>query len=174
MCRLPKARAISGAVRWREALRRCAASAEARRNTRRRLLWVALALSFVALLLDRGPAWYYDPRRGNAPDHVIVYTTRWCPVCERLRQCFRRHQVPFDERDVEASWRAQAEWSALDGVGVPLTLAGQQVAHGMRQEQLQPALAAAGFQVDCWGAGALIDARESTRLREVLPGINSK
>jgi glutaredoxin len=122
-------------------------------------------LSFVALFLDRGPAWYYDPRRGNAPDHVIVYTTRWCPVCERLRQCLRRHRVPFEERDVEASARAKAEWSALDGVGVPVTLVGQQIAHGMRQEQLQAALGAAGFHVGCWGAEALVDLRESTRLR---------
>jgi glutaredoxin len=119
----------------------------------------------VTLFLDRGPAWYYDPRRGNAPDHVIIYTTRWCPVCERLRQCLRRHRVPFEERDVEASARAEAEWSALDGVGVPVTLVGQQMARGMRQEQLQVALDAAGFHVDCWGAEALVDLRESTRLR---------
>jgi glutaredoxin len=132
---------------------------------RRRLLWVALALAFVTLLLDRGPAWYFDPRRGNAPGHVIVYTTRWCPVCERLRVCLRRHQVPFDERDVEASARAAAEWDALDGVGVPVTLVGQRIAHGLRQEQLQPALAAAGFQVDCWGNRALTDLRDSTGLR---------
>ena len=119
----------------------------------------------MALALVRGPAWYYDPRRGNAPDHVIVYTTRWCPACERLRQCLRRHRVPFEERDVEASRRAEAEWSALGGFGVPLTLVGRQIAHGLRQEQLQAALGAAGFQVDCWGAEGLTDLRESTRLR---------
>ena len=45
-----------------------------------------LQLSLVLLVLDRGVPWYYDPRRGNAPDHVIVYTTRWCPVRERLRR----------------------------------------------------------------------------------------
>lgn len=131
---------------------------------RRRLLWIALALAVAALLLDRGPAWYYDPRRGNPTDHVIVYTTQWCPVCERLRKCLRRHQVPFEERDVEASARAAAEWYALDGTGVPLTLVGRQVAEGMRQEELQPALAAAGFHVDCWGAEAVIDMRQPTRV----------
>lgn len=140
---------------FREALRLWSADAQARKTLRRRLLWIALVLAFVALVLDRGPAWYYDPRRGNAPDHVIVYTTKWCPVCERLRQCFRRHAVPYEERDVEASWRAAAEWDALDGTGVPLTLVGQRVAHGLRQEQLQPALAAAGFQVDCWGVDSV-------------------
>jgi glutaredoxin len=131
----------------------------------RRLLWTALGLSLVLWVVDRGVPWYYDPRRGNAPDHVIVYTTGWCPACERLRVCLRRHAVPFEERDVEASKRAAAEWYALDGAGVPLTLVGQQIAHGMRREQLEPALAAAGFKVDCWGDGLLGDLRDSTRLR---------
>jgi hypothetical protein len=40
--------------------------------------------------------------------------------------------------------------TALGGVGVPLTLAGQRVAHGMRREQLQGAFAEAGYAVDCW------------------------
>ena len=145
-----------------EHLRRWSADARALQTVRRRLLWIALLLAVLALLLDRGPAWYYDPRRGNAADHVIVYSTKWCPACERLRQCLRRHAVPFEERDVEASWRAAAEWDALDGTGVPLTLVGQRVAHGLRQEQLQPALAAAGFQVDCWGIDSV---RESIVLR---------
>ena len=131
---------------------------------RRRLLWIAFALAIVALLLDRGPLWLFDPRRGNAADHVIVYSTAWCPACKRLRQCLGRNHVPFEERDVERSWRAQVEWSALDGVSVPVTLAGQQIAVGMRQQELRPALAAAGFDVDCWGDGRLIDLRDSTIL----------
>ena len=153
------------AVQWTNIWRPRPLAPGDRRKLVGRLLWIALALSLVLLVLDRGVPWYYDPRRGNAPDHVIVYTTRWCPACERLRRCLRRHAVPFDERDVEASARATAEWHALDGVGVPLTLVGRQIAHGMRREQLQPALGAAGFEVDCWGADALMDLRESTRLR---------
>jgi glutaredoxin len=145
-------------MEWRAAFWRWASTTE----TRRRLLWVALFLSLLLLLLQRGPAWFFDPRRGNAFDHVIVYSTSWCPACERLRQCLRRHGVPFEERDVETSWRAAAEWSALDGDGVPLTLVGQRVAYGMRQEELETALGGGGFRVDCWGAGAVIDLRGSS------------
>jgi hypothetical protein len=46
-----------------------------------------------------------------------------------------------------------------------LTLVGQRVAHGMRQAELEAALEAAGFRVDCWGDGALPDLREAARLR---------
>jgi glutaredoxin len=134
-------------------------------QVRRRLLWIALSLSVILLLVDRGPAWFFDPRRRNARDRVIVFSTRWCPVCERLRQCLRRHRVPFEERDIELSWRAAAEWSALDGGGVPLTLVGQRVALGMRQAELEPALEAAGFHVECWGVAALPDLLDATRLR---------
>jgi len=46
-----------------------------------------------------------------------------------------------------------------------VTLVGQRVAYGMRQEELETALGAGGFRVDCWGEGALIGRHESTRLR---------
>ena len=127
------------------------ADREARIRRARRLLWAALGVALLALALDRGPPWYFDPRRGNGPTQVIVYSTTWCPVCERLRVCLRKSAVPFEERDVERSFRADQEWSALDGFGVPLTLVGQQVAHGMRQQELQSALATAGYRADCWG-----------------------
>lgn len=137
----------------RTILGRWAASPELRRRARTRVLVAMLVVSVLALVVDRGSDWYFDPRRANASGHVVVYTTKWCPVCERLRQCLRRGGVPFDERDVEASWRARAEWSALDGYGVPLTLVGREIAYGMRQGQLQGALATAGYRVDCWSQG---------------------
>lgn len=132
----------------RERLARMRTSSKARR----RLLWFALGLALLAFALDRGPAWYFDPRRANAANHVVVYTTAWCPVCTRLRLCLARAGVPFEERDIEKSSRAAWEFEALDGTGIPLTLAGQRIAHGMRQPELGEALAGAGFPVDCAAA----------------------
>jgi mycoredoxin len=120
------------------------------RRERLPLLLAALEFAGLLLIIERGPVWYYDPRPDNSPGRVIVYSTDWCPVCERLRLCLRNHRVPFEERDVEGSPLAEAEWTALGGFGVPLTLVGQRVAHGMRQEELQGALAEAGYSVDCW------------------------
>lgn len=114
------------------------------------LLLGVLGFSVMLLIVERGPAWYYDPRPANPPGGVIVYSTDWCPVCARLRSCLQRHRVPFEERDIEKSTRAQAEWSALDGTAIPVTVIGQRVAYGLRREELQGALAEAGYRVDCW------------------------
>lgn len=114
------------------------------------LLLGLLGYSVMLLIVERVPVWYYDPRPSNPPNGVIVYSTGWCPVCARLRSCLQRHRVPFDERDIEKSTRAQAEWSALDGTAIPVTVIGRHVAYGLRREELQGALAEAGYRVDCW------------------------
>jgi hypothetical protein len=73
--------------------------------------------------------------------------------------------VPFEERDIEKSWRVALEWTALDDHGVPLTLVGQRVAHGLREDEIREAFEPAGFHLECWGGDALPDLREATRLR---------
>lgn len=119
-----------------------------RRAVRPALLGI-LGLLVILLVADRGAAWYFDPRSGNEPGHIILYSTDWCSVCARLRECLLRHNVPFEERDVEKSPRAGAEWWALGGAGVPVTLVGERVVHGLRQEELQEALAQVGHRIDC-------------------------
>ena len=111
-----------------------------------------LALLACALLLfvrDRALHALDDPRRGNPADHVIVYGTDWCPVCARLRECLQREKVPFEDKDVDRSARAQAEWAELDGSGVPVTVVGQRVLHGLDPDALRTALAEAGYAADC-------------------------
>ena len=109
-----------------------------------------LVLALAALALVHGPPWYYDPRRHHGETQITVYSTAWCPVCKRLRACLQANGVPFEERDVEKEKQAGYEYWALGGNGVPLTLAGQQVARGMRREELEPALLQTGHRVDCW------------------------
>ncbi|MCI0571998.1 MAG: glutaredoxin family protein [Myxococcaceae bacterium] len=124
-----------------------------KRQPVRPLLLVALGLAVIVLGFDRGLSWYYDPRPGNPPERVIVYGTSWCPVCARLRECLGRHHVPFEERDVDTSPRAEAEWWVLGGSGVPVTLVGPRVAHGLDPEELRGVLGEAGYHVDCSGSG---------------------
>jgi glutaredoxin len=124
-----------------------------RRLVHPRLL-AALVASVALWLVVRGPTVYFDPRGRNPANHVLVYTTSWCPVCTRLRACLNRHAVPFEERDVEASWRWDREWSAAGGGAVPFVLVGSESVEGLHQEELEPLLARAGYPVDCWSVEA--------------------
>jgi glutaredoxin len=116
-------------------------------------LWVLLGLALLLFVKDRVNRWYYDPLPRNPEGKVVVYSTAWCPVCSRLRDCLQRAEVPFEERDVDASRQAEAEWSQLGGGGVPVTIVGQRVVYGLNGAELGSALAAAGYQVDCSAAG---------------------
>jgi len=44
-----------------------------------------------------------------------MYTTSWCPYCERARALFERRHVEFEEIDVEARPEARAEMVARSG-----------------------------------------------------------
>lgn len=120
----------------------------ARRRARPELL-IALCLAVLVFALDRATLWFLDPRSDNPAGRVVLYGTAWCPACARLRACLERHAVPFDDRDVERSTRADAEWAALGGAGVPVTLVGQHVVHGLDAGALRAALAAAGHRFEC-------------------------
>ncbi len=44
-----------------------------------------------------------------------MYTTSWCPYCERARALLERRHVEFEEIDVEARPEARAEMVARSG-----------------------------------------------------------
>jgi glutaredoxin 3 len=46
---------------------------------------------------------------------VVMYTTSWCPYCERARQLLRRKQVAFTEIDVESAPEKRAEMQQKSG-----------------------------------------------------------
>jgi len=46
---------------------------------------------------------------------VTIYSTGWCPYCERARSLLERKQVKFEEIDVEARPEARAEMVARSG-----------------------------------------------------------
>ena len=48
---------------------------------------------------------------------VIVYTTPWCPHCKRAKTWMTAHNIPFEERDVEASREYANQLRALTGKG---------------------------------------------------------
>jgi glutaredoxin len=35
--------------------------------------------------------------------HIVVYSASWCPACKRAKAWLHQNQIPFEDRDVEAS-----------------------------------------------------------------------
>jgi len=71
---------------------------------------------------------------------VVIYSTASCPACVMAKSYFKRKGVPFDERDVNTSPAARAEFEKLGGRGVPLILVGTERMEGFSQRRLDQLL----------------------------------
>jgi glutaredoxin 3 len=58
---------------------------------------------------------------------VTMYTTSWCPYCDRARRLLARKGVPFEEVDIESAAEKRAEMQARSGRrSVPQIFIGEQ------------------------------------------------
>ena len=46
---------------------------------------------------------------------VVMYTTNWCPYCERARKLLARKDVAFDEIDLDSAPEKRAEMLQKSG-----------------------------------------------------------
>ena len=46
---------------------------------------------------------------------IVMYTTNWCPYCERARRLLKSKGVNFEEVDVESAAEKRAEMQARSG-----------------------------------------------------------
>jgi len=57
------------------------------------------------------------------PDaQIVMYTTKTCGYCAKARAWFSERKLHWDERDIEASPEAHAQWKSYGGTGTPLIL----------------------------------------------------
>lgn len=62
---------------------------------------------------------------------VVMYTTNWCPYCERARRLFKAKGAAFSEIDVESSADKRAEMQSRSGRRtVPQIFIGEQAIGG--------------------------------------------
>ena len=58
---------------------------------------------------------------------VVMYTTSWCPYCDRARKLLARKNVDFSEIDVESAAEKRAEMRNRSGrTSVPQIFIGDQ------------------------------------------------
>jgi glutaredoxin len=80
------------------------------------------------------------PKNRTSPK-VELYTTSWCPYCERARDFFRSRGIPFTEYDIEKDRSAAARKNRLDKRnGVPFVVINGRGLHGYSAEAYERAL----------------------------------
>ncbi len=72
---------------------------------------------------------------------VIMYATKDCPYCAKTREYLTEKGVRWEERDIETSPSAAAEWKANGGVGTPLVLINGAQVQGFDKAKLDAELA---------------------------------
>jgi len=105
-----------------------------------RTLLVSIALGLTAI----APAIASDApksRQAKPVIEVIMYSTATCGYCEKARQWFTSHNVAWDERDVEKSADARAQWQGLGGVGTPMILINGKRFNGFVERALEAEIA---------------------------------
>jgi glutaredoxin len=72
---------------------------------------------------------------------VELYTTDWCPQCEKARTYFRSRSIAFTEYDIEKDWKAARRRKRLfRAPGVPLALVNGETILGFAPSRYERAL----------------------------------
>jgi mycoredoxin len=104
----------------------------------------ALFLALGLLGLDRYAALVHRPSKTSIK--IVIYTTKRCPYCEKLRRGLALSAIPYIEHDVEKTLQGQLGFWALRARGVPVSVIGPEVVYGYRVEEIQKALKGLGYQ----------------------------
>ena len=74
------------------------------------------------------------PAPQDAEGKVVLYRTSWCGYCKRAETYMQQKNIPFVERDIEASSTNKAEYTRLGGKGpVPFLVFGSQTMSGFSE-----------------------------------------
>lgn len=56
---------------------------------------------------------------------IVLYSASWCGYCTKTRKFFKRFKIPFTEKDITKSVKANQEYRKLGGGGIPLIIIGK-------------------------------------------------
>ncbi len=74
------------------------------------------------------------------PGRVVLYSARWCGVCNHARDYLRANNIPFDEYDIEHSRKGRRDYKRLKAKGVPVILVGDRRMNGFSARKLDAML----------------------------------
>jgi glutaredoxin len=105
-----------------------------------------LSASLLAIFLVIGFYYFsgtprYSLSENRTSPKVELYTTSWCPYCEKARDFFRSRGISFTEYDIEKDQNAAARKDKLDKKkGVPFVIINGRGMHGWSEAGYEQAL----------------------------------
>lgn len=67
---------------------------------------------------------------------VVLYSTEWCGYCQKTRELFDKHDIAYQEYDIERYAWAHDEYKALGGEGIPLIKVDDQIIKGYDKSKI--------------------------------------
>lgn len=124
---------------------------------------VLLPIAVVLAITIEVNQWRYDVRRHQAADAVSVFVSTTCPLSRELEHALSQAAIPYRRLDVDTD---EGLWGAyvLHARGVPVTVIGDRVVHGLRTGALRAELQRAGIDTSALRFARETDAGELTRL----------
>ncbi len=68
---------------------------------------------------------------------LIMYTTSRCGYCAKARKYFAKKRIPFEEKNIDISESAKAEFDDFGGKGVPVILIGRYSMTGFSESRFE-------------------------------------
>ena len=75
----------------------------------------------------------------GAPE-IIMFGSQSCHYCAIARTFFKKHQLPYTEKDIDLSINDREMFYRLGGQGTPLILVNKSIIHGFDEVLLRKAL----------------------------------
>ena len=81
----------------------------------------------------------------NVPDNgVLFYTAAGCRYCDQARQYLKKHDISFEEIDINGSDRGRQDFQKLGAMGTPIIVVGDTRMVGFNEGELKGLLKSKG------------------------------
>jgi glutaredoxin len=107
---------------------------------------LATAFFMVLGLFGMGKYAVFVHRPSSSSTRVVIYTTKRCSYCEKLRRGLTVSGIPYLEHDVERTLQGQLGLWALRARGIPVSVIGPKVVYGYKVEEIEKAMEELGYQ----------------------------
>lgn len=92
--------------------------------------YIGLLLLCVLVLPVRAADPYLLLAQADPSKQVVMYSTSWCPHCQRARDHFRTRGIPYVEYDIEKDETAKQAYKSFGGKIIPVIFVGKRRMNG--------------------------------------------